>query len=628
MSVSANPLRGVREAHETHEALAAQRLDVPPPAARTPEPQLTSVIRLRILDVMVYERNPRRASHERIVELKESIRANGIEQIVTVTRRPGETRYVVAKGGNSRVTAATALYDETRDQRFLYYDFVCVPYPGEPKLLAAHLRENDQRADLCFWDRANGYLALRADLEAGRGETLSLREFSRLLEQEGAPVSHVLLALFQFAIDRLSALGPATVYLSRRALVDVIQPGIGMLLRLVRRLGFDDHWLQTRVIDPHLTGIAARCNPDNPDAAGTLARSTPSDAAQLVDGLRQRLAGELGVPRDALDRMCHLFERVPDATGDALRELGGMPGERPEPLSVTPVLDADRAGATPGPSASSASSASSALSAVLVSGADQQSRATPGADRAVSPPTAVGKQPDGSDVPPDGPQPALDGTFTRVTDEGHQDSGPYAASPSNQGELFREAVLAFARTCGLDGCVRDAQGLPYGFMVEPPPPGRPRFSPDSSPDLSADSSPGLSSGSSPGFSSGSSPDADAQRNEEMLNQYLGWWWLVSLSRQNSATGVTRVPPDSRFAHMARDDETWNRTCDASVGEPLLADRMDVMFDVMLNPDHPIGQWWGEVIGAARAFRAAYPERFTPARWPEPGADQRLQRGGP
>ncbi|MEM5353685.1 ParB N-terminal domain-containing protein [Paraburkholderia caribensis] len=151
---------------------SAQRLDVAPPGAQAPDRQLTSVIRLRITDVMVYERNPRRASHERIAELKESIRANGIEQIVTVTRRPGETRYVIAKGGNSRVTAAMVLYDETGDERFLHYDFVYVPYPGEARLLAAHLRENDQRADLCFWDKANGYLALKADLETERGSTL------------------------------------------------------------------------------------------------------------------------------------------------------------------------------------------------------------------------------------------------------------------------------------------------------------------------------------------------------------------------------------------------------------------------------------------------------------------------
>lgn len=601
MSVPDKPLS------EAREVFAAQRLDVPPPGPQTPEPQLTSVIRLKITDVMVYERNPRRASHGRIVELRESIRANGIEQIVTVTRRPGKTRYVVAKGGNSRVTAAKALYDETRDDRFLYYDFVYVPYAGEAKLLSAHLRENDQRADLCFWDKANGYLALKADLEAERGELLSLREFSRLLDQEGAPVSHVLLALFQFAVDRLSALGPATGYLSRRALVDVIQPGIGMLLRLARRLGFDDSWLQARVIDPQLTGIAARCQPDHADVAGALAQATPFDAAQLVDGLRQRLAGELGVPRDAMDRMCHLLERVPDADGDALRQVGGMPGERRDASSLASDAKANRAAGTSGPLASSGE------------GAGEQPRAAPALDETASAPTGVSDQPGESAVSTDDLQPARDDPSTRVADDVCRDSGPHIASSSNEGELFREAVHAFARTCGLDGCVCDAPALPYGFMVEPPPPGRPRLAPDSSP--------GFSSGSSSNVSGDSSPDADPRRDEEALNRYLGWWWLVALSRQNTATGVTRVPPDTRFASMARDEETWNRTCDASVGEPLLADRMDVMFDVMLNPDHPIGQWWEEVIRAARAFRAAHPERFATTRWPEPGADERLQRGG-
>ncbi|WP_343671356.1 ParB N-terminal domain-containing protein [Paraburkholderia heleia] len=584
MSSIGKPLSVARE------ALAAQRLDVLRPVAQTPEPHLSSVIRLRILDVMIYERNPRRASHDRIVELKESIRANGIEQIVTVTRRPTETRYVVAKGGNSRVTAAIALYDETRDERFLYYDFVYVPYPGEAKLLAAHLRENDQRADLCFWDKANGYLALKADLESERGEALSLREFSRLLEQEGAPVSHVLLSLFQFALDRLSALGPATVLLSRRGLVDAIQPGIGILLRLVRRLGFDDHWLQARVIDPHLAGIAARCHPEKSDAAGTLAQHVPFDAAQLVDGLRQRLSGELGVPRVALDRMCHLLERVPDATGNALREVGGMPLER-ESSSTAPVVQADRALTTAVLTKAVPSNPSGEA-------AERQLSTVPTVDETMSPTTVASISPSASGASMDGPQRAQDGASTAMVDDVHQDSGSHAASPSHQ-DMFRAAVLDFARTCGLDGCVRDAPTLPYGFMVEPPPAGGARFS----------------------------PDADAQRGEQLLNRYLGWWWLVALSRQNTATGVTRVPAGSLFAQMARDEETWNRICDASVGEPLLADRMDVMFDVMLNPDHPIGQWWDEVIRAARAFRAAYPERFASARWPEPGADERLQRGG-
>ncbi|MBF3851468.1 ParB N-terminal domain-containing protein [Burkholderia pseudomallei] len=583
MSVSGEPVSAARE------SLAAQRLDVLSPGARTPDPQLTSVIRLKITDVMAYERNPRRASHERIVELKESIRINGIEQIVTVTRRPGATRYVVAKGGNSRVTAATALYDQTRDDRFLYYDFFYVPYPGEAKLLAAHLRENDQRADLCFWDKANGYLALKTDLEAERGETLSLREFSRLLEQEGAPVSHVLLAVFQFAVDRLSALGPATVYLSRRALVDVIQPGIGILLRLARRLGFDDHWMQERVIDPQLNAIAAGCGLDDISIAQHApGKSFAFDAALLVDGLRLRLASEFGVARGALDRMCHLLECTPDAAADELREVGGIQIARRETSSVASAPEAINASVTPGLSASSKQ------------GAGDAARAAPAAGDAVPNTTAIEERPGESGAAPDGLQLAPDDGSIPIAGDIDGMRVPHTAPPTQEGEIFRETVFAFARSCGLDGCVRDAPGLPYGFMIEPPSPGNARFS----------------------------PDTGAQRDEAALTRYLGWWWLVCLSRQNTATGLTRVPTDSRFAQMARDDEAWNSTCDASVGEPLLADRMDVMFDVMLNPDHPIGQWWAELVRAARTFRAARPERFAPARWPEPGADERLQRGGP
>ncbi|MBU9477978.1 ParB family protein [Burkholderia multivorans] len=575
--------------NEARELLAARRLDVLSPGPQAPEPQLASVIRLKITDVMVYERNPRRASHERIVELKESIRANGIEQIVTVTRRPGETRYLVAKGGNSRVTAATALYDETRDERFCYYDFVFVPWPGEAKLLAAHLRENDQRADLCFWDKANGYLALKADLEAERGGTLSLREFSRLLEHEGVSVSHVLLSLFQFAVDRLSALGPATLYLSRRALVDVIQPGMGVLLRLARRLGLDDSWVQERVIDPELVRIAAACSPDRiTDSAGTLEQRAPFDAAQLVSAWRRRFAGEFGVGGDALDRMCHLLEHMPNASGDDLREVGHIRVQTSNPSSGASTVEHND------PPAMQDGSGKRIGDQVKLP--DVRGTAT-------APPYAVEQRTAGSASEPYGQHGVPHDGSTELADAGQRERVSQTASglnKANEGELFRETVLAFAGTCGLDGCVRDAPGLPYGFMVEPPPPDRLRFS----------------------------LDTEALRDEGALNRYLGWWWLVSLSRQNTASGLERVPRDSLYAQMARDEDSWNRACDVSVGEPLLADRMDVMFDVVLNPDRRIGQWWADLIQVARAFRAAHPERFVSPRWPELAADERLQRGGP
>ncbi|WP_288845428.1 chromosome partitioning protein ParB [uncultured Paraburkholderia sp.] len=547
------------------EFAAARRLDVPAPGPQAREPELASVIRLKITEVMVYERNPRRVSHERIVELRESIWANGIEQIVTVTRRPGETRYVVAKGGNSRVTAATSLYDETGDDRFLYYDFVYVPYPGEARLLAAHLRENDQRADLCFWDKANGYLVLKADMEKERGAALSLREFSRLLEEEGTPVSHVLLSLFQFAIDRLSALGPATEYLSRRALVDVIQPAMGALIRLTRRLEFNDAWLQQQVIDPELLRVAAGCTPE---IAGER-HSAFLDAAKLVQGFRARCADALGVSIEGLERMNHLLERTPDIGADDLRQVGDRLAIEGAGLPLQHSLPAD---------------------AKSQRVAQPHARLEPGGGVI----TGI------ADTVREGmPEPVLDDEG-RASNSNRQSFLIAAAGmdPEQAAGAFREALNAFAIACGLEGCVRDAPGLPYGFMVEPPEPDTPQ--------------PSL--------------DDQARQDADGLNRYLGWWWLVSLSRQNTASGLDHVPKQSVYARMARDEDYWTRICDAYVGEPLLADRMDVMFAAMLDPDRPVGLWWSELVEAARAFRVACPERFCPPRWNELDAVERLVRG--
>ncbi|WP_241244894.1 chromosome partitioning protein ParB [Burkholderia ambifaria] len=518
---------------------------------------------------MVYERNPRRVSHERIVELKESIRANGIEQIVTVTRRPVETRYVVAKGGNSRVTAATALYEDTGDERFLYYDFVYVPYPGEARLLAAHLRENDQRADLCFWDKANGYLALKADMEKERGATLSLREFSRLLEKEGTPVSHVLLSLFQFAVDRLSALGPATEYLSRRALVDVIQPGMGMLIRLVRRLGLDDGWLQQHVIDPELLRVAAGSTPETLQDRHAAAL----DAGTLVVAFRSRCADALGVSMKGLDRMSHLLEHAPDIDADDLRRAGEQSATELEGEGERPAVRSLRADAKPEPVSSPhmpVEPHAGEIAVLAVGFRENEQHSSLNAGRPVS------------------ESPNRPSSLSAVS----------LASADVAAAAFREALNVFARTCALEGCVRDAPGLPYGFMVEPPAP--------------EPSQPSL--------------DNQARLGGDALNRYLGWWWLVSLSRQNTASGLDHVPKQSVYARMARDDDYWARICDVSVGEPLLGDRMDVMFAAMLNPDRPVGLWWSDLVQAARAFRVACPERFCPPRWNEMDAVERLLRG--
>lgn len=59
-----------------------------------------------------YEHNPRRRTSDALADLKESIRAKGIQQVITVTKRPGDTVYIPYSGGNSRLRCAKELFAE------------------------------------------------------------------------------------------------------------------------------------------------------------------------------------------------------------------------------------------------------------------------------------------------------------------------------------------------------------------------------------------------------------------------------------------------------------------------------------------------------------------------------------
>jgi hypothetical protein len=62
-----------------------------------------AVIRLRVADVEPYEDNPRQTLNPQFDEIKDSIRARGLDQRLIVTKRPGVQRYILAKGGKTRL---------------------------------------------------------------------------------------------------------------------------------------------------------------------------------------------------------------------------------------------------------------------------------------------------------------------------------------------------------------------------------------------------------------------------------------------------------------------------------------------------------------------------------------------
>ena len=111
-----------------------------------------SVTTLRITDIEPYEKNPRQAANPLFDTIKASIRQRGMDAPLKVTRRPGATHYVVAAGGNTRLLAQLQLWQETADPRFETIPVVVKAWRSDGDVLAGHLIENEQRADMNFWD--------------------------------------------------------------------------------------------------------------------------------------------------------------------------------------------------------------------------------------------------------------------------------------------------------------------------------------------------------------------------------------------------------------------------------------------------------------------------------------------
>lgn len=197
-----------------------------------------SVRRLRVLDVHQYEHNPRKASSSALSTMRESIRAAGLINRLTVCRLP-DGRFVTAKGGGTRLEALHQLASETDEQgnptadakRFEYLDFDEVKFVSDVGLLAAHLAENIEREDMCFWDTAAGVVMMRKEVEKELGRALGGREFFEQLKKRGlSKVVHENLSVYDYAVSQLYSLSMAVLpKLSRNDVRDHLRPTLGLL---------------------------------------------------------------------------------------------------------------------------------------------------------------------------------------------------------------------------------------------------------------------------------------------------------------------------------------------------------------------------------------------------------------
>ena len=307
--------------------------------AEQSEPRTECQIELVVEEIRPYENNPRRAANAKFDDIKESIRTSGLRSPLTVTRRPGESHFIVDAGGNTRLRALQQLWAETRDPRYHKLVVLFRPWRSESHVLTAHLIENEQRGEMTFWDKASGIVALKARLESELGRTLTLRPLEDALHAQGLSVNTATLGLYLYATERLRTLGEAVVDISGLD-VKTLQPRLNALKRyaLARRsTGEDD--LYATVFEPVFRRIAEKY-----PHAGTFSVAAACEACEAA------LATHLGESAQALR--------------DALRRGSGREGPN-GPVDKRSDVEAGGADATPGGSSAPAGHAAVAGDEVL-----------------------------------------------------------------------------------------------------------------------------------------------------------------------------------------------------------------------------------------------------------------------
>jgi len=264
----------------------------------------TAIIRLRVSEVDAYDDNPRTEPNGKYAEIRESIRVRGLDHRLVVTKRPGASRYMLAKGGKTRLEILQELAAE--DPRFEYQDFDVVPYKSESELLVAHIVENNQRDGMSFWDTANGYLKLRDKRSRELGREISLKDFAAELKSQGLDADRLALGDFDFLVNELAPLGQMATRLSRNDIRSNLRPQHLSLrevsVRLLPTRGYDEFqraysgWLAdfSETVTDLLGSIGVSgTQSDPPDVASTLAAFLKEQTAQWLSLTESELRAAL-----------------------------------------------------------------------------------------------------------------------------------------------------------------------------------------------------------------------------------------------------------------------------------------------------------------------------------------------
>ncbi|HFX2464514.1 TPA: ParB family protein [Salmonella enterica subsp. enterica serovar Java] len=255
--------------------------------------------------------NPRTTRNPKYDEIKDSIRTRGLDTVPKVTKNPDipGSPYIFSDGGNTRYSVLRELYAETGDEHFYRFHVLFKPWPGRLKCLVGHLAENDVRGDLTFIDKALGIRKARAIHEENLGRSVTLRELSVLLSQEGYPINYSQISRMEHTVEYLYPYMP-----------ELLASGLGrpqVITLLNMRSGALDVWQKYSVSMEPLNSFD--------DVFGQTCEQFDDPELYSIEMFRDELIGNLvkALPHPSLNYDRWLIELDPKAQNQ--RALFGEP---------------------------------------------------------------------------------------------------------------------------------------------------------------------------------------------------------------------------------------------------------------------------------------------------------------
>lgn len=168
-----------------------------------------TLVSVSLDQLRAFDLNPRITRNPNYDEIKESIKNRGLDHPPQITQRPGESFYIIANGGNTRLAILNALWLETHDKK--YWNITChfrkwgadqSIDKGNLQCLIGHLIEDGMKGELTFIERALGIQnAINLHQSINKGN--SQNETVKMLAQEGYPLSQTSLSVMSATITLL-----------------------------------------------------------------------------------------------------------------------------------------------------------------------------------------------------------------------------------------------------------------------------------------------------------------------------------------------------------------------------------------------------------------------------------------